>query len=141
VPYGGKPVPVAPVSPMPVMPSQPAQIAPGQPMYGKPIPRASQVQVNHPDPFAMLDFQQLRELRAQMPQAQQFLAPYEHRAYARELMGQNPMMGLGLLGGIPGYQMAKGLGLVGSRTGLGNPLGQMGQGYVGLGEGLAKYFR
>jgi hypothetical protein len=110
-------------------------------MYGKPIPRANPVQTNHPDPFAQMSFHELRELRAQMPDAQQFLAPYEHRAYARELMMQDPMKGLGLLGAIPGYQAAKGLGLMASRTGASQPFQQMGQGFLGIGEGLAKYFK
>jgi hypothetical protein len=142
VPYGGKPVPVAPASPMPMMPSQAAQIAPGTPMYGKPIPRANPVSANHPDPFAKMGFHELRELRASLPdpEAQKFLAPYEHRAYARELMGQDPKMGLGLLAGIPGYQIAKGLGM-GSRTGSRDPWGQIKGGYTGLGEGLMGLFR
>jgi hypothetical protein len=139
VPYGGKPVPVAPPSVMPAMAPTMPQIAPGQPMYGKPIPRANPMSANHPDPFSMMSFHELREMRALMPQAQKFLAPYEHRAYARELMQQSPGMGLGLIGAIPGYQVAKGLGLMGSRTGL--DLGQMGQGYVGMGEGLMRYFK
>jgi hypothetical protein len=140
VPYGGKPVPVPP-SVMPAMAPQAAQIAPGTPMYGKPIPRANPVSANHPDPFSMMSFDELRMLRERMPNAQQFLAPYEHRAFAREYVMQNPALGMGLMGAIPGYQVAKGLGLMGSRTGLGNPLGQMGQGYMGMGEGLLGYLR
>jgi hypothetical protein len=140
VPYGGKPVPVAPYFPAQTQPTVP-QIAPGTPMFGKPIPRANPVSANHSDPFAMMGFQELRALRSQMPEAQKFLAPYEHRAYARELMQQNPKLGLGLAGAIPGYQVAKGLGLMGSRTGFSDPLGQMGQGYMGMGEGLLGYLR
>jgi hypothetical protein len=56
-------------------------------------------------------------------------------------MGQNPIKGLGLLGGIPGYQVAKGLGLVGSRTGSGDPWGQIKGGYTGMGEGLMGLFK
>jgi hypothetical protein len=133
----GKQVPLPPKAP--VLPAITPQIAPGQPMFGKPIPRANPVSANHPDPFAGMSFHELRELRSLMPQAQKFLAPYEHRAYARELMQQSPGMGLGLIGAIPGYQVAKGLGLMGSRTGL--DLGQMGQGYMGMGEGLLGYLR
>jgi hypothetical protein len=138
VPYGGKPVPVAPYFPVQEPPTVP-QIAPGTPMFGKPIPRANPVSANHPDPFSMMSFHELREMRALMPQAQKFLAPYEHRAYAREYVMQNPALGLGLIGAIPGYQLAKGLGLMGSRTGL--DLNQMGQGYMGMGEGLLGYLR
>jgi hypothetical protein len=135
----GKQVPLPPKAP--VLPAITPQIAPGQPMFGKPIPRANPVSANHPDPFAMMSFDELRMLRERMPNAQQFLAPYEHRAFAREYVMQNPALGLGLMGAIPGYQVAKGLGLMGSRTGLGNPLGQMGQGYMGMGEGLLGYLR
>jgi hypothetical protein len=140
--YGGKPVPVP--GPMPVGMVPPAtmpQVGLGQPMFGRPIPRANPVQTNHRDPFAEMSFEELRLLREKLPHAQQFLAPYEHRAFARELMGQNPIKGLGLLGGIPGYQVAKGLGLVGSRTGSSDPWGQMKQGYMGMGEGLMGLFR
>jgi hypothetical protein len=112
-------------------------------MYGKPIPRANPVSANHPDPFAKMGFHELRELRASLPdpEAQKFLAPYEHRAYARELMGQDPIKGLGLLAGIPGYQMAKGLGMMGSRTGSSDPWGQIKGGYTGMGEGLIGLLR
>jgi hypothetical protein len=88
--------------------------------------------------FSGMSFEELRRLRASLPDpmAQRFLAPYEHRAFAREYMRENPFKGLGLLAGIPGYQLAKGMGLMGSRTGFSDPLRQMGQGYLGVGEGL-----
>jgi hypothetical protein len=93
--------------------------------------------------FEDMGFHELRALRAANPDpmAQKFLAPYEHRAFAREYMGQNPVGGLGLLAGIPGYQLAKGMGLVGSRTGSGDPWGQIKGGYTGLGEGLIGLLR
>lgn len=93
--------------------------------------------------FDEMSFAELRRLRDSLPdpKAQEFLAPYEHRAFAREYMSQNPLMGLGLLGAIPGYQMAKGLGLIGSRTGFTNPFRQMGQGFMGIGEGLSEFIR
>jgi hypothetical protein len=93
--------------------------------------------------FEEMSFAELRRLRDYLPdpKAQQFLAPYEHRAFAREYMSQNPVKGLGLLAGIPGYQAAKGLGLMGSRTGFSDPWGQMKQGYMGMGEGLVGLFK
>ena|SRR5690242_8543791 len=93
--------------------------------------------------FDEMSFAELRRLRDSLPDpmAQKFLAPYEHRAYAREYASQNPVMGLGLLGAIPSYQAAKGLGLVGSRTGFSDPLNQMKQGYMGMGEGLLGLLR
>lgn len=92
--------------------------------------------------FEDLSFAELRRLRDSLPdpKAQEFLAPYEHRAFAREYMSQNPLMGLGLLGAIPGYQAAKMLGM-GSRTGTANPWGQMAQGYLGMGEGLMGFLK
>lgn len=93
--------------------------------------------------FDEMSFAELRRLRDSLPDpiAQKFLAPYEHRAFAREYMAQNPVKGLGLLAAIPGYQVAKRLGLLSSRTGLSDPLRQMGQGYLGMGEGLKNLLR
>jgi hypothetical protein len=93
--------------------------------------------------FESMSFDQLRQLRESMPdpRVQQFLAPYEHRAFAREYTRANPFLGLGLLAAIPGYQAAKGLGVMPSRTGAANQWQQMGQGYMGLGEGLMGFMR
>lgn len=92
--------------------------------------------------FDQLSFAELRRLRDALPDpvAQRFLAPYEHRAFAREYTMQSPILGLGLIGAIPAYQAAKGLNLMGSRTGF-DPLIQMGQGYLGMGEGLLGLLR
>jgi hypothetical protein len=68
------------------------------------------------------------------PERQGMLAPYEHRAFAREATAENPLMALSLATAIPAYQLAKLLRLHGSRTGP--SLEQMRQGYVGIGEGL-----
>ena len=68
------------------------------------------------------------------PEMQKLLAPYEHRAYAREVVADSPgkALSLGLL--IPGYQMAKLVGAHSART----PASweQLIQGYRGIGEGL-----
>ena len=70
-----------------------------------------------------------------MPGAdQRKIAPYEHRAFAREQVSENPINALGLALGIPAYQLLKLLGLHGSRTGF--DLEQAKQAYVGVGEGL-----
>lgn len=68
------------------------------------------------------------------PERQRELAPYEHRAFAREMTEENPLNALGLLWGIPAYQVAKLLGLHSSRTGF-DPR-QAGHGLLGVGEGL-----
>ena len=78
----------------------------------------------------------LYSLRDKLPVDQQSLvAPYEHRAFAREVIADSPIMALSLSLGIPAYQLAKLLGITQSRTGP--SLEQMKQGYVGIGEGLS----
>lgn len=84
--------------------------------------------------LARLDQHALLSLRKEHPDLQGKLAPYEHRAFAREQVQRSPVNALGLIGLIPAYQLAKLLGLHGARTGP--SLEQMKQGYVGLGEGL-----
>ena len=72
------------------------------------------------------------------PEIQEALAPFEHRAYAREDVESNPEKAAlyGML--IPGYQAAKAVGAIGART---QPsLEQMQQGFVGVYEGLRNRF-
>lgn len=76
----------------------------------------------------------LMRMRDQPGADQRKLAPYEHRAFAREATSENPLMALSLAFGIPAYQLAKMLGLHGSRSGV--DIEQVKQGYVGVGEGL-----
>lgn len=66
---------------------------------------------------------------------QDALAGAEHRAYARETVADNPLMALSLLVATPAYQAAKLIpGVMGSRS---KPsLSQMGQGLLGIYEGL-----
>lgn len=72
---------------------------------------------------------------AKTPEEQKHIAPYEHRAFAREFTEENPVTGaVGLAVAIPGYQAAKALGK-GSRTGVDGK--QLVEGYKGLAEGLA----
>jgi len=77
----------------------------------------------------------LRQLRDQPGADQQALAPAEHQAFAREYAAENPVKALGLIPAIPAYQAAKGVGLLGSRTGASQPGAQMAAGYKGLGQG------
>jgi hypothetical protein len=76
----------------------------------------------------------LMRMREQPGADQRMLAPYEHRAFAREATQENPLMAISLVAGIPLYQLVKMLGLHGSRSGV--DLEQVRQGYVGVGEGL-----
>lgn len=84
---------------------------------------------------------QMRQNYATDPQAQQMLAPYEHRAYARETVQANPalapIMAQYL---VPGYQAYKGVGL-GTNDGdnvprTGASWDQFKQGEIGTAEGL-----
>jgi len=77
---------------------------------------------------------ELIQMRAQAPQEMQgLLAPYEHRAYAREDIAERPWLALAYLLMVPGYQALKAV-RGGART---NPsLEQVKQGYIGVGEGL-----
>lgn len=69
------------------------------------------------------------------PAEQQRLAPFEHRAFARESAQDTPLQAVGLLAAIPAYQVAKATGLMSSRTGSTQPWAQMLEGYKGLAEG------
>ena len=74
---------------------------------------------------------------AKTPEEQRHIAPYEHRAFAREYVEENPVTGaIGLAVAIPGYQAAKAVGATGSRTGVDSK--QMVEGYKGVAEGLSK---
>lgn len=68
------------------------------------------------------------------PASQSLLAGFEHRAYARQAVQDNPLMALSLLVATPAYQVAKVLGTQNSRSAP--SLHQMGQGLLGIGEGL-----
>ena len=68
------------------------------------------------------------------PATQALLAGREHRAYARETVQDNPLMALSLLVATPAYQLAKLGGLTNSRSAP--SMSQMGQGLLGIGEGL-----
>ena len=65
---------------------------------------------------------------------QDMLAAYEHRAFAREAVKDNPFMAAPIAAAVPIYQLAKLLGLTSSRS---SPsMFQAGQGLLGIGEGL-----
>jgi hypothetical protein len=66
---------------------------------------------------------------------QQLIAPFEHRAFAREQASQNPIAtAVTMPFMIPGYAMMKALGLQSGRTPA--SIEQVKQGYIGLHEGL-----
>ena len=80
-----------------------------------------------------------RRKLASDPATQALLAGREHRAYARETVADNPLMALSLLVATPAYQLAKLGGLTNSRSAP--SLSQMGQGLLGIGEGLYQRYK
>lgn len=91
--------------------------------------------------LAGMDHYQLYALRdiAKRQDLQDLLAAYEHRAYAREAVGDNPLMALSIATAAPLYQIGKLTGMVPGRS---SPsLSQLGQGLTGVGEGLMRYIR
>lgn len=83
-------------------------------------------------------WQELLQLRRETtdPAEQERIAPYEHRAYAREAVSSNPALApiFALL--VPGYQAAKATGIVEART---EPsLEQLQEGFKGIYEGLVQ---
>lgn len=84
-----------------------------------------------------LDHATLYRMRRQAKdkEMQDLLAGYEHRAFAREAVGENPLMAIPIGLATPLYQAAKLIpGLMNSRS---SPsLSQMGHGLLGIGEGL-----
>jgi hypothetical protein len=76
--------------------------------------------------------------RAELPDddpLQQLIAPFEHRAFAREQAQTSPLStAITMPFMIPGYAMMKALGLQSGRTPA--SIEQVKQGYIGLHEGL-----
>jgi hypothetical protein len=88
------------------------------------------------DKWEKMSWSELIQLRNSTtdPELQKQIAPYEHRAYAREDVEANPEKALLYPLLIPGYQAAKEVGIVGART---EPsVEQMQQGFIGVYEGL-----
>lgn len=85
------------------------------------------------DQLAQLPHALLYQARERLPREQQgFISPYEHRAFAREVVEENPLMAVSLLAAIPAYQGYK--AVMGARS---QPsLDQVLQGYAGIGDAL-----
>lgn len=92
--------------------------------------------------LARMRWAQLLELRKQHadPQTQNLLADYEHRAYAREDVADDPWKAPFYAAMVPGYQALKLLrGGQGSRSDA--SWRQLGQGLIGAAEGVAQAWR
>ena len=67
------------------------------------------------------------------------LAPYEHRAWAREQVAQNPANALAYAFMVPGYQAGK--AVMSFAPGETKPsMNQLTNGYKGIGEGLQQWW-
>ena len=89
--------------------------------------------------LASMDHATLYRMRAQATPAQSnALAPYEHRAFAREAVGENPIMAASLAVATPLYSAAKALKLVREKGQSPASLKEMKQAFIGIGEGLSK---
>ena len=90
--------------------------------------------------LSKLSHAELMMLRDMWPagEAQRLLAPYEHEAFAREWVRENPVVAVpALAGAIPGYQLAKLLGLA-DEDATPASLEQMMAGYKGVGQGMRR---
>jgi hypothetical protein len=90
------------------------------------------------DNLDTMSWQNLVALRNQYnddQQAQNAIAPYEHQAYAREAVEQNPMNALAYMAMIPGYQAYK----VATGEGRSSPsVEELLHGYKGVFQGIQK---
>lgn len=78
----------------------------------------------------------LYDAREYLPKNEQDrIAPYEHRAFARESVGDNPLMALPVAVGTMAYQPYK---MLTGQSRSGASFNQMGQGLMGVYEGLTK---
>jgi hypothetical protein len=93
----------------------------------------------------------LRNANSDNPKAQEYLAPYEHRAFSREWVSESGVNAIPLAIAIPAYSAAKATGVetIAKKAGLleddkqeatPTSLAQIKQGFIGIGEGLKAYF-
>ena len=95
---------------------------------------AESLKMLSPDQLGKMDHASLYNARRYVPREQQGdISPYEHRAFAREATQENPLMGLPIAAGTLAYQPYKML-MGQSRSDA--SLNQVGQGLLGVGEGL-----
>lgn len=86
--------------------------------------------------LAKLPHWMLYQAREHLPaDVQDRIAPYEHRAFAREATAENPMMALPITAGTLAYQPYK---MMTGEARSHASLGQVGQGLMGVWEGLTK---
>ena len=87
-----------------------------------------------PQQLGQLDHASLYAARSYVPREQQNdISPYEHRAFAREATKENPWMGIPIAAATLAYQPYK---MVMGQSRSQPSLDQVGQGLIGVGEGL-----
>jgi hypothetical protein len=90
-----------------------------------------------PEKLSKLDHATLYMMRARAPKEMQgLLSPFEHQAFAREAVQENPLMALPIAAGTIAYQPYK--MLFGARSAP--SLDQVGRGLLGVGQGLGGWF-
>lgn len=93
-------------------------------------------------PLSEQSWEQLLQARKEAegdPAKQAVLAPFEHRAYAREYVRDNPLAAPGMAMMTPAYYAAKKMGLANGRTEA--DVDQVMAGWQGTAEGLMDYFK
>jgi hypothetical protein len=85
-----------------------------------------------------MNLMSLRKLHEKDRNLNTRLAPFEHQAFAREYVKQNPVSGtLGLTAAIPLYALAKSAGFMSNGgTATAPSISQVSAGFRGIGQGL-----
>ncbi len=93
-----------------------------------------------PNVLAKANWDTLVGMRRDIPPddpRQAAVAPYEHRAWAREQVASNPLLAPVYAALVPGYQLAKLVRSIGART---EPsMDQLTQGMTGIAEGVQQW--
>ena len=96
--------------------------------------------MDDPNVLAKADWETLVGLRRDIPPddpRQAAVAPYEHRAWARERVAANPLLAPVYAALVPGYQLAKLVRSMGARTAP--RMDQLTQGMTGIAEGVQQW--
>lgn len=87
------------------------------------------------------DLYNLREQNKTNPEIQNYLAPYEHRAFAREWVSESAIAPASLAVAIPVYAVGKATGIIKSDIQTSSSyIEEVKQGFIGIGEGLQAFF-
>jgi len=93
-------------------------------------------QLSNLDTMRWIDLRTLREKYKNDPWMQSLIAPFEHRAYARESVSGNPLTAAAFGLAVPAYQLRKLADLRKDETPA--SWDQLFAGYQGIGEGMRK---